>query len=307
MKRKSFVKLSAVFLVMLFITFGVFAQRRGNSRLAAKKIVFAVLNDGRNIEPIGEIDKGELVAAMSDESDDKSLTRFASTYYRPKTAYTLIFGGARNGAVIVRSSNPGAECSKSMATVSTQSPKARLKGLVMALATNEAASKAASGVRRLPTPAERSEIEALVRAEFSRQKMSPEAVAKMSYHNLTALDVNNDKVPEFVGTFWTSNGADERNLLFFIAEKDKSGRYAFAHSEFETVKKDEVMSGDLNDLDKEAIGHELLLDALEYDGDSTAEIFTLTKAFEGYNYNVYSLRDGKWTKVFEGYNYHCGY
>lgn len=307
MKLTPFVKIFVVFLVMLFITFGVSAQRRGSSKPVAKKMVFAVLNDGRSIEPIGEIDKGALVAPMNGESDDKSLIRFASTYYRPKTSYNLIFGGKQNGSVIVKSSDPKAECSKSTAMVATQSPKAKIKGLVMALATNEVGSKTASGVRRLPTPAERTEIEALVRAEFSKQNMSPEAVAKMNYHNLTALDVNNDKIPEFVGTFWTANAPDERNMLFFIAEKDKSGRYELVLTDFNTTKKDEVMSGDLNDLDKEAIGHELLLDVMEYDGDDTAEIFTLKKAFEGFNYYVYSRRDGKWTNVFEGYNYHCGY
>ncbi len=53
--------------------------------------------------------------------------------------------------------------------------------------------------------------------------------------------------------------------------------------------------------------NELLLDAMEYNGDTTAEIFTVVKAFEGYNYNVYSRKNGKWTKIFEGYNYHCAY
>jgi hypothetical protein len=65
------------------------------------------------------------------------------------------------------------------------------------------------------------------------------------------------------------------------------------------------MSGDLKDLDK--LGGELLLDALEYNGDSTAEIFTINKAFEGNNFQVYSRQNGKWIKVFEGYNYHCAY
>jgi hypothetical protein len=72
------------------------------------------------------------------------------------------------------------------------------------------------------------------------------------------------------------------------------------------VTPEEVMSGELKDLD-EGIGHELLLDALEYSGDNSAEIFTLRKAFEGYNYQVYSRSGGKWTKVYEGYNYHCAY
>jgi GH24 family phage-related lysozyme (muramidase) len=46
---------------------------------------------------------------------------------------------------------------------------------------------------------------------------------------------------------------------------------------------------------------------MDYNGDTTDEIFTVVKAFEGYNYNVYSRQDGKWTRIFEGYNYHCAY
>jgi hypothetical protein len=299
-----------IFVCLLTLSLGisVSGQKTVKNKPAAKPktIVFAVLDDGKSIEPIGEINKGELVNAINGEDEAQSLVSFSRIYYKPKTVLNLIFGAAKNGTVTVQSSDPKSECGKYAAAVTSFSAKAKLKGLVMGLATNQMPAKSASGVRRLPTAAERAEIETLVRFEFNKQKVSADAVKNMKYHNLTAVDVDNDGTAEMVGTFWAENSTDERNLLFFIAEKTKNGKYNFGYSEYKKVGKEDVMSGEVKDLDV-GIGHELLLDALEYDGDTTAEIFTLNKAFEGYNYHVYSRRDGKWTRVYETYNYHCAF
>jgi len=292
--------------VILLMVSAMFSQKSGKSKPAAKAkpIVFAVINDGQTLEPIGEIAKGELVSAAADQ-EEKALQNFANAYYKPKTTYNLIFGGASNGTVTVKSSDPKSDCGKNLAQVTTVSSKAKLKGLVMGLATNQNPAKTVSGVRRLPTAAERDEIETLVRAEFTKQGVLPKAVKNMKYYNLTALDVDADGKAEMVGSFWTESSAKERNLLFFIAEKNKNGKYNFGYSEYEKITPDKVMSGELKDLDE--LGGELLLDVLEYNGDKTAEIFTINKAFEGNNFHVYSRKNGKWTRVFEGYNYHCAY
>lgn len=299
-----------IFVCLLTLSLGisVYGQKTVKNKPAAKQktIVFAVLNDGKSIEPIGEINKDELVNAIDGEDETQSLVNFSRTYYKPKTVLNLIFGAAKNGTVTIQSSDPKAECSKNAATVTTVSAKAKLKNLVMGLATNQTVATSASGVRRLPTPAERAEIETLVRAEFAKQSVSAEAIKAMKYHNLTALDIDNDQTPEFVGTFWAENSPAEQNHLFFIAEKAKNGKYAFGYNEYAKVTPEQVMSGELKDL-ANGIGHELLLDALDYNGDGTAEIFTVGMAFEGYNYYVYSRRGGKWTRVFETYNYHCAF
>ena len=309
MKNTNFLKLSVCGALILLTVSAAIAQKRAKAKPTAKtkSIVFAVIDNGERIEPIGEIDKGKLVQTAGGDSDEKDLLSFSQNFYKSKTIYNLIFGGAKNGTVTVVSSNPKAECGKSAATVTTQSAKAKLKGSVMGLATNEAATKTASGLRRLPTAAERAEIESLVRAEFLKQGLSANTVKNLKYHNLTALDVDNDGKAEMVGTFWAENSAKERNLLFFIADKNNDGKYKFGYSSYEKVTPKDAMSGELKDLDDEAMLSELLLDALEYNGDSTAEIFTVVKAFESYNYNVYSRQNGKWTKVFESSNYHCAY
>ena len=294
-----------VCVAMFFLpTLTAFSQKRAAKPTAkSKPIVFAVLNDGQTLEPIGEIDKGKLVETANGGDEPKLLSGFTNLYYKPKTVYNLIFGGAANGTVTVNSYDAKSDCGKNLAQVSTQSAKAKLKGFVMGLATNEKTGKAASGTRRLPTTAERNEIESLVRAEFVKQGVSSNAVKNLKYYNLTALDVDNDGKAEMVGSFWVESSAKERNLLFFIANKDD--KYEFGYRDYKKVTPDEVMSGELKDLDE--LGGELLLDVLEYNGDATAEIFTINKAFEGNNFQVYSRQNGKWTKVFEGYNYHCAY
>lgn len=291
--------------LILLIVSTNYSQRGVKTAAKPKPIVFAVLNDGKTLEPIGLIDSGKLIA-VSGEGDEKSLTSFVNTYYQPKTNYNLIFGGKLNGIVTVKSADPKSECGKNLATAETKSSRANIKGLVMGLATNARTQVVSNGVRRFPTYAERAEIESLVREEFAKQGVSQEAIRNMHYHNLTALDVDNDGTAEQVGTFWAENSQNERNLLFFIAEKNGVGKYEFGYSEYKKVTPEDVMSGNLKDLD-DGLGNELLLDVFEYTGDKTAEVFTLNRAFEGNNFNVYSRQNGKWTKVYEGYNYHCAY
>ena len=95
-------------------------------------------------------------------------------------------------------------------------------------------------------------------------------------------------------------------MLFFIADRNADGKYAFGYSEFETFKQDDVMSGDIKALDN-GIYHELLLDVFDYDGDGTGEVFTYVQAFEGVGFNAYRRAGGKWTRTFEGTNYHCAF
>ena len=306
-------KINSIFVVCLLALLSVSAadaQRRRarvKPKVKPQPIVFAVINDGQLIEPLGLLDKGNLEAPTGGDAEAKDLAAFTKSYYQPKTTYQLVFGGADAGTVTVTASNAKADCNKNMAQVTVQSKKTKLKGFVMALATSDLADRSLTGVRRLPTAAERAEIETLVRAEFVKQSVAASAAKNLKYHNLTALDVDNDKRAEMVGTFWVETAPTERALLFFIADKSAGGKYAIGLSEFKTVKQSDLMDGaDIKTID-EGIYHERLLDALEYDGDTSAEIFTYTPSFEGSTFNAYSRREGKWVKAFEGTNYHCAY
>lgn len=269
-----------------------------------KQIIFAVLNDGRALEPIVQVEGGKIVELESNA--ENGWKDFAKIYYKPKTTYNLIFGGIANGKVTVVKSAPESDCAANMAEATTVSAKAKLKGLLMGLASDVPIKKGTVGMRRLPTLAERTELEKIIRAEFTKQKVSASNLKGLRFHNLTALDTNNDKKPEFVGSYWLPTSKTERAMLFFIAEKDANGKYVFMHSEFSSIKQADVMSANIKDVDN-GILHELLLDAFDVDGDGTAEIFTIGQAFEGNNFRIYKRDADKWTKSTEVYNYHCGY
>ena len=59
--------------------------------------------------------------------------------------------------------------------------------------------KPGSGVRRPPTAAERAAVEDLAREEFKFLKVDARLLKS---HNLTALDIDGDSSPEFVGSFY---------------------------------------------------------------------------------------------------------
>ena len=270
---------------------------------AAKPIIFAVLNDGRSLEPIAYVDKSKLEAPVDGGAEGNLVAAFNKQYYKAGIAYRLVFGGANSGTVTVKGSNAKADCAPNMGTGTTKALKTPLKGFVMALATNVPSKWTAASYRRKPTDAERTEVESLVRAEFTRQKLTP---GTLRYHNLTALDIDNDGTAELVGSYWVEIDRLTRGLLFFIASKGSNGKYAFGHKEYRSVDQANVMSGEIKSVD-EGVYHELLLDAFDYNGDGVAEIFTYTQSFEGSGFAVYDRDGGKWTKVFDGANYHCGY
>jgi hypothetical protein len=299
MKKTFFAKSFACLLIVVLSFSAIFGQK-------PKPIIFAVLNDGKTLEPIALIEKGKLVPASDGGDEEKVKTLFTKTYYKPKTSYSLIFGGANGGAVTVKSSDPKAECSSNMADVLTKSTKAKLSGFVMALATN-APPSAAKSARRQPTADERAEVTALVRAELAKQKVAASALKNLKFHNMTALDVEADGKAEIVGSSYVETSATSRAVLFFIADKNKAGKYAFGFSEFKNVTEDEMMSGaDIKAVDS-GIYCELLLDVLEYNGDKTSEIFTYTQGLEGSSFAAYRRDGGKWVRAFEGGNYHCAF
>lgn len=270
-----------------------------------KQIIFAVMNDGKTLEPIVQIDKGKMLEVESNA--ENGWKDFAKMYYKPKTTYNLIFGGNASGKASIVKDLAGTDCGANQADVTIISPqKAKFKGLVRALATDVPVKKGL-GTRRLPTSVERTEIEKLVRDEMTKQKVSAANMKGLRSHNLTALDVNNDKKAEFVGSYWLPTAKTERVGLFFIAEKGADGKYSLTYSDFQTVKAAEMMGGaEITEFDKGRL-NELLLDAFDADGDGTAEIFTIGQAFEGNNFQIYKRADGKWTQALKVYNYHCAF
>ncbi len=272
-------------------------------KAAPKSIIFAVLDGGKSLEPIAYVNKGKLDPTVSGGDEANIVAAFDKAYYKPGTVYRLIFGSANAGTVTVKSSNAKGDCGKNLGDASTNSTKTPLKGMIMGLATNAPIKSTTASYRRKPTAAEKDEIDALVKAEFVKQKLTPKV---LHYQNLTALDVDHDGKAEFVGSYWVEIDKLTRGLLFFIASKGSNGKYSLGYKEYRSIDQANVMGGEIKAVE-DGVLNELLLDAFDYDGDGTAEIFTHQQSFEGAGFNVYHRDGGKWTRVFEGSNYHCGY
>lgn len=300
MKLKNTIKILTVILFICSLTVGGFAQRK------TLPIIFAVLNDGKTIEPIAYVKDKTLFKTIDGSTPVNEKRSFVSRYFKNKTRYKLIFAGKNSGIVSVKNSDYKSECSSNMAGVSLTATKANIKGFVMGLATDIRTKETASGIRRLPTPAERAEFEKIVRDEFVKQNVSAEAVKDLKYHNLTAVDVDNTGIAELVGTFWVETSPTERAMLFMMVDKEKSGTYTLTYSDFGLLKQDDVMNKEIKSVD-EGMYHQLLIDSFDYNGDGVSEIFTVIKGFEANTYNVYKRENGKWVKTFETSSYHCGF
>jgi len=248
---------------MLLVFASVGAAQKVRPKLPPSPVIFAVLYEGKTLEPIAYVKDKKLEPAVDGSSDAGDLAAFHKNYFKPKTSYQLIFGGANAGLVTVKSANPELECSRHTAQAATSSTRARLKGNVMAMAASPTLKPNGKGIRRLPTAAERTEIESLVREELSKQKVPAAALKKLRYQNLTAVDVDGDDVVEFVGSFWVERTTKTRSLLFFIAEKGADEKYHFGVSDFSTIEEKDTMSEDITTVDS-GVYHELLLDLLDF-------------------------------------------
>lgn len=279
------------------------AQNAKPAAKTVKPLIFAVLNDGKAAEPIAYVNRGKLETPVSGGDEAGIIAAFNKTYYKPGTVYRMIFGGANAGTVTIKSSNAAADCAQNMATVTSSSTTAKLGGMVMALGTNAPIANKAPSFRRKPTPAERSEFEALVRSVYLKNKLTAKILKSQ---NLTALDVNNDGKAELVGSYWIDVDKLTRALVFMIAEKGANGKYVIGHSDYRSISQKETMSGDIKNVD-DGVYHEVLLDVFDYNGDGVAEIFTYVESFEGAGFTAYKRSGGKWTNVYEFSNYHCGY
>ena len=294
-----------IILTVMFFVSAISAQKKDTKKIT-NKTVFAVVNDGKQIEPIAFIEGGKLQPIIGEDADLVNDPEFVINHYKPKTKYNLIFGGANAGTVTVTKDMAKSDCAANQAEISIQSKVVQPKGFVMALATDAVVGKKVIGTRKLPTAAERAEIEKLVMSEMLKNSIPIKKTNELRYHNLTKVDVDNDGNPEFIGTYWYNTGDKIRSLMFFIADKIKDGSYLIRFSKFSKINESEVMSGNIKDID-DGIYHELMIDMLDIDGDGKSEIFTMTQSFEGSNFSAYKKVDGKWSQILETSNYHCGY
>jgi len=302
-------KLPSVLLLVLVCFAGVLAQKKPvatptpprSGTSSPHQIIFAVLNDGKTLEPIGYVSKGKFSEPVNGSGEQKDIAASSKDYFKKGQTYSLIFGGSKAGSVSVTGSNAATECAKNTANVSTNAVSVHLGKLIMGLATNLAVKGTAS-TRRKPTTGEKAEADALVKAEYAKEKLTPKV---LHYQNLTAINVGSGG-DTLVGSYWIEIDKLTRGLLFFIADKDKGGKYSVSYREYRKVDQADVMSGNISAVD-EGVYHELLLDYLDATGDGVAEIFTYQQGFEGAGFTAFERKAGRWQKAYEFNNYHCGF
>ncbi len=268
---------------------------------APRQIVFAVLDSGTTLEPIGYVSKGKFSETVNGSGDKNELKSFAKTYYKVGQSYPLIFGGAKAGTVSVKHSNVNAECAPNTANVRAAG-SVHLGKLLMGLGTNMPV-KASASTRRKPTASEKSEADAIATAEFLKEKLTAKT---LHFQNLTAMNVGGSNGDVLVGSYWIEIDKLTRGLLFFIADRSKNGKYNVGYREYRKVDQADVMSGNITAVD-EGIYHELLLDYLDINGDGVAEIFTYQQGFEGAGFTAFQRSGSHWAKAYEFNNYHCGF
>lgn len=274
------------------------ARRQGDP----SPVIFALINEGKTIEPIARVENGSLLPAYEGENNI-GLTAFAKLYYKPGTVFSITTGGKVSGKATVVKNDPASECGAAMADVKSNSPLLPLKRNEQTLATSFRPAKPASGIRRNATAAEKAAIEKLVRAEFNKKII---LVKNLKQVKLTVFDVDNDKVPEIAGTYICSPMVKQRALIFFIAAKNKKGGFTFQYSDVQEIGEADTMSQDITAVD-DGIYQETLLDILDIDNNGVSCIFTTKPSFEGAGFFVYKRNGNAWEKTFEVSNYHCAY
>ena len=76
-------KLLGILVVALVAVPSIAQKSRPKPAAKARPIVFAVLNDGRIVEPIGYADKGKLEQAIDNAAEAAKLSAFHRSYYKP--------------------------------------------------------------------------------------------------------------------------------------------------------------------------------------------------------------------------------
>ena len=130
-------------MILICVT-AVFAQKK-----ETKKTIFAVVNDGKQIEPIAFIENGELKTISGENGEAEKNNAYLQSLYKPKAKFNLIFGGANAGTVTVIKNFADSDCAANQAEISIQSKTVKPKGFLMALATNALFEKEGFGIAKI--------------------------------------------------------------------------------------------------------------------------------------------------------------
>src|SRR5690606_426457 len=95
------------------------AQQKADA--GRRPTIFAVLNDGKTLEPIAHLEGTKPVPTVSGADEATEIAKFNAVYYPKGLSYRLIFGGNNAGTVKVEGSNPDSDCGKNLAEAAVTS------------------------------------------------------------------------------------------------------------------------------------------------------------------------------------------
>ena len=211
--------------------------------------------------------------------------KFSNNYFRTGRRYRIVFGGGDAGNLTVQKEIE-AGCVSLIAEVGVETA-VRLGGQVQALAVSSDNIGRGESSRRAPTEDERASALEVARALYAQKGVGTDLIKKMKTGNLTATDLERDGKFELIGNFEIEGGNYVEYNLFIIFEPAAAGKYKAAWTWYHKGGE-----ADLQD--------RTLVDAVDLDGDGTAEVIAAGHYYESNDYVIYKRQAGKWRPVYKG-------
>ena len=274
-------------IVCLSSTFGQSQQPVKSS----ESVWFVLLEDlgGRRpyIVPIGTVAAGKMFPAPSGcEEKSPEFKKFETAYLGPLQSYSVTFGGAPAGVVVLLPPDPAFGGS----LVKYDGP-ARIHGSVMALATNARLSESEAPFRKAPSPEERKLALQFANDSFAKRGLPTTLLQKTKVDNLTHTLLAPAKLPALIGSFSVQVGGEAglTHRLFFVA-KVQDGKL-IPELEWVHIAGRETLQQAMS-----------LVDHADLFGGGQDEIVVMHHYYEGYDFEVYRrTKDGAGLeKIFDG-------
>jgi hypothetical protein len=236
------------------------------------------------MEPIVIISGGKYTAPPVD-AEEAVTKKFTTTYFRTGRQYRIVFGGGDAGTLTVQKNvEPGCVGLGAEVTVQTT---ARIGGEVKALAVSSDKIGRGESSRRAPTEEERAAALEVARAVYGQRGVGAALVKKMQTVNLTATDIDRDGKAELIGSFNIEGANYVMYTLFVIFEPTAAGKFKAAWNWY-------------NKGTEEKYEDRRLLDAVDLDGDGTAEVIADGHYYESNDYIIYKRTAGVWRPIYKG-------
>jgi hypothetical protein len=240
------------------------------------------------IVPIGTVAAGKIFPAPSgcEEAQDPGFKNFETAYLRALQSYSVTFGGAPVGVVVLKPPDPTFG-----GTLVDYDGPAHIHGPVMTLATNARLSESEASFRRAPSPEERKLALQFAKDSFAKSGLPATLLQKTKVDNLTHTLLAPAKLPALIGSFSVEVESETglTHALFFVATV-RNGKLI---PELEWVH----ISGTVASEQRMS-----LIDHADLLGDGQDEIVVMHNYYEEYGFEVYRrTKDGThWEKIFDG-------